>query len=40
MIPPDKLRDALDARAEVERRTLSAVVLAALEAYLQTPVTR
>ena len=33
-----ELRDALDARAEAERRTVRAVVEAALTAYLQTPV--
>lgn len=36
---PD-LRPALDARAEQERRTVRAVVEAALRAYLATPVIR
>jgi hypothetical protein len=36
--PPDDLRDLLDERATAERRTVKAVVLAALAAYLATEV--
>ena len=36
--PTAEIRAALDARAEAERRTVRAVVEAALTAYLQTPV--
>ena len=36
--PTREIRAALDARAEAERRTVRAVVEAALSAYLQTPV--
>ena len=37
--PPAALRQALEARCEEERRTLTAVVVAALEAYLARGLT-
>jgi predicted transcriptional regulator len=38
--PTPELRERLDARAKAERRTVRAIVEAALAVYLQTPVSR
>lgn len=36
--PTKEIREAVDARAAAERRTVRQVVIDALEAYLSTPV--